>query len=139
MIGYNICHYFFRIHTYIISVTLNDNILPFVFMVGLACQCMWLYFVSELIFFPSWFYLTRQLSMVLHNPRYYSGFQYHHSWYRLDMDIYVLFTERISEFPTYLLSTLKSLLLGAGGFYCVLSFSSSVCIMQLLVLFLLCK
>ena len=40
---------------------------------------------------------------------------------------------------TNLFGTTKSLLLVAGGFYFVLSFSSIVCIMQLLVLFLLYK
>ena len=40
---------------------------------------------------------------------------------------------------TYLFGTMKSLLLVAGGFCFVLSFSSSVCIMKLLVLFSLHK
>ena len=98
-----------------------------------------LFLVSGLFFLAVLFDSTAFVGFtILHNPRYYPRFQYHHSlifWYRLDVDMIVLFL----GFLTYLFVTMKSLLLVARGFCFVLSFSSSVCIMKLLVLFSLHK
>ena len=93
-----------------------------------------------------YFCLTQQPSLDLRNPLYCTRFEYRHSFIVLGIDQFQIYTYYLlSNFQSCAhiyqvlivcthCGTLKSLLLGAGGFCYVFSFSSSVWVMQLLVL-----
>ena len=79
---------------YVLDHWISQNDSDFVNFFTCCCVFLWqlitrfsdLFLVSLLFFYLNWFCLSRQLSLVLHNARYYSHFQHHNYLIILGID-----------------------------------------------------